>query len=121
MAVSLAFGVLFATFVTPVLVPCGYMIVEDLKNAAAQAALGGASGRRTDCGRLHGVRNRDPARALGRALRSAFVQQALAPHPTLVELGQAALPRVWQQRHDQRVVVGFGRNPFGTDHGRATR
>jgi len=32
MAVSLAFGVLFATFVTLVLVPCGYMIVEDLRN-----------------------------------------------------------------------------------------
>ncbi len=31
MAVSLAFGVLFATFVTLVLVPCGYRIVEDLK------------------------------------------------------------------------------------------
>lgn len=30
MAVSLAFGVLFATFVTLVLVPCGYMIIEDL-------------------------------------------------------------------------------------------
>jgi len=32
MAVSLAFGVLFATFVTLVLVPCGYMIIEDLTN-----------------------------------------------------------------------------------------
>ncbi len=31
MAVSLAFGVIFATFVTLVLVPSGYMIIEDLK------------------------------------------------------------------------------------------
>ena len=30
MAVSLAFGVLFATFVTLMLVPCGYLIVDDM-------------------------------------------------------------------------------------------
>jgi multidrug efflux pump subunit AcrB len=29
MAVSLGFGVLFATFITLLLVPCGYMIRED--------------------------------------------------------------------------------------------
>jgi multidrug efflux pump subunit AcrB len=31
MAVSLGFGVLFATFVTLLLVPCGYVILEDIK------------------------------------------------------------------------------------------
>jgi multidrug efflux pump subunit AcrB len=31
MAVSLAFGVLFATLITLVLVPCGYLIMEDVK------------------------------------------------------------------------------------------
>jgi multidrug efflux pump subunit AcrB len=31
MAVSLAFGVLFATFITLILVPSGYLIIEDLK------------------------------------------------------------------------------------------
>jgi multidrug efflux pump subunit AcrB len=33
MAVSLGFGVLFATFITLLLVPCGYLILEDLHNA----------------------------------------------------------------------------------------
>ncbi|MCZ6746093.1 MAG: efflux RND transporter permease subunit [Acidobacteria bacterium] len=32
MAVSLAFGVLFATFITLILVPAGYLILEDLKS-----------------------------------------------------------------------------------------
>jgi len=32
MAVSLGFGVLFATGVTLVLIPCGYMILEDFHN-----------------------------------------------------------------------------------------
>ena len=36
MAVSLAFGVLFATFITLLLVPAGYAIVEDIKAALAQ-------------------------------------------------------------------------------------
>ena len=31
MAVSLGFGVIFSTFITLVLVPAGYMIMEDLK------------------------------------------------------------------------------------------
>jgi hypothetical protein len=31
MAVSLAFGVMFATFITLMLVPAGYMILEDLR------------------------------------------------------------------------------------------
>ena len=31
MAVSLAFGVLFATFITLMLVPAGYLILEDLR------------------------------------------------------------------------------------------
>jgi multidrug efflux pump subunit AcrB len=32
MAVSLAFGVLFGTFVTLLLIPCGYVIREDIVN-----------------------------------------------------------------------------------------
>jgi len=32
MAVSLAYGVVFSTFITMVLVPAGYRILEDFKN-----------------------------------------------------------------------------------------
>jgi multidrug efflux pump subunit AcrB len=32
MAVSLGFGVLFATFITLLLVPCGYVILDDVHN-----------------------------------------------------------------------------------------
>ncbi len=35
MAVSLGFGVLFATGITLILVPCGYMILDDLQNLLA--------------------------------------------------------------------------------------
>ncbi len=35
MATSLAFGVLFATFITLLLVPCAYLILEDIKSVAA--------------------------------------------------------------------------------------
>jgi multidrug efflux pump subunit AcrB len=45
MAVSLAFGVLFATFITLILVPCGYLIIEDLK-----AIPGRLAGRNPDRG-----------------------------------------------------------------------
>ena len=38
MAVSLAFGVLFATFITLVLVPTLYFILEDLKRALGRSA-----------------------------------------------------------------------------------
>ena len=38
MATSLAFGVLFATFVTLLVVPSGYMILEDLKSFAGRSA-----------------------------------------------------------------------------------
>ena len=31
MAISLAFGVLFATLITLLVVPCGYLILEDLR------------------------------------------------------------------------------------------
>jgi hypothetical protein len=34
MATSLGFGVLFATFITLLMVPCVYMILEDLKRIA---------------------------------------------------------------------------------------
>jgi len=33
MAISLAFGVVFATFITLILVPCGYLILEDARTA----------------------------------------------------------------------------------------
>jgi multidrug efflux pump subunit AcrB len=36
MAVSLAFGVLFATFITLMLVPVSYLILEDVKNFFAR-------------------------------------------------------------------------------------
>ncbi len=35
MAVSLAFGVMFSTFITLMLVPCGYVILEDLRGSLA--------------------------------------------------------------------------------------
>ncbi len=38
MAVSLAFGVMFATFITLVLVPSGYLVLEDLKALAGRLA-----------------------------------------------------------------------------------
>ena len=36
MAVALAFGVLFATAVTLLLVPCSYLVLEDLKQLPAR-------------------------------------------------------------------------------------
>jgi multidrug efflux pump subunit AcrB len=36
MAISLAFGVIFATFITLILVPSGYMVLEDLKELPAR-------------------------------------------------------------------------------------
>ena len=36
MAVSLAFGVLFATVITLLLIPCGYVIMDDMHNLAAE-------------------------------------------------------------------------------------
>jgi multidrug efflux pump subunit AcrB len=33
MAISLGFGVMFATFITLLLVPAGYIILEDLRRA----------------------------------------------------------------------------------------
>ena len=41
MAVSLAFGVIFATFITLVLVPTAYLIVEDLRRLAGAVLAGG--------------------------------------------------------------------------------
>ena len=38
MAVSLAFGVIFATFITLVLVPTAYLVIEDLRRVARLAA-----------------------------------------------------------------------------------
>jgi Cu/Ag efflux pump CusA len=45
MAVSLAFGVLFATFITLVLIPCGYFILEDARDAMARLAGRGRGAR----------------------------------------------------------------------------
>jgi multidrug efflux pump subunit AcrB len=44
MAISLAFGVLFSTSVSLVLVPCLYLILEDVKAAAARLGVGLAAG-----------------------------------------------------------------------------
>ena len=33
MAVSLAFGVMFATVITLLVLPCGYLVLEDLRGA----------------------------------------------------------------------------------------
>ena len=50
MAISLAFGVLFATVITLVLVPCAYLILEDLadlrtgEHAPAEAVFTGGGG-----------------------------------------------------------------------------
>jgi multidrug efflux pump subunit AcrB len=46
MAVSLAFGVLFATLISLILVPAGYLIIEDLK-ALPGRLRGGEAGRKT--------------------------------------------------------------------------
>jgi multidrug efflux pump subunit AcrB len=35
MAISLGFGVLFSTFVTLLLIPCGFMILDDIQNLVA--------------------------------------------------------------------------------------
>jgi hypothetical protein len=40
MAVSLGYGVLFATVVTLILIPCGYMILDDLHNLFAKLRTG---------------------------------------------------------------------------------
>ena len=50
-AVSLAFGVMFATFVTLILVPAIYLILDDFRNAAGWL-VGGATGggQHTDLG-----------------------------------------------------------------------
>ena len=37
MAISLAFGVIFSTFITLILVPAGYIIIEDLKDLFSSA------------------------------------------------------------------------------------
>ena len=49
MAVSLAFGVIFATFITLVLVPTSYLIIEDVKRLPRLLLTGGRRGE----GRMH--------------------------------------------------------------------
>ncbi len=44
MAVSLGYGVLFATVITLILIPCGYMILEDMHNLFAKLRTGTAAG-----------------------------------------------------------------------------
>ncbi|MCK5888575.1 MAG: hypothetical protein KAG19_01380 [Methylococcales bacterium] len=41
MAVSLAFGVLFATFITLFLVPCFYLLLESIKGEKVQSVYDG--------------------------------------------------------------------------------
>jgi multidrug efflux pump subunit AcrB len=47
MAVSLGFGVLFATFITLLLVPCGYVILDDFHNLLARLRAKFTSGATT--------------------------------------------------------------------------
>lgn len=60
MAVSLAFGVLFATLVTLLVVPSAYLILEDLRNLGkcGSAAIPPAPPAAGSCGSL-GVTQRD--------------------------------------------------------------
>ncbi len=44
MAVSLGYGVLFATVITLILIPCGYMILDDLHNLFAKLRTGTTAG-----------------------------------------------------------------------------
>jgi len=45
MAVSLAFGVIFATFITLVLVPTAYLIIEDVKSLPRRLFAGNRNGK----------------------------------------------------------------------------
>lgn len=47
MAISLGFGILFATGVTLLLIPCGYLILEDLHNVFGKLVIKGASYKKT--------------------------------------------------------------------------
>jgi multidrug efflux pump subunit AcrB len=47
MAVSLGFGVLFATIVTLLLIPCGYMVLEDLQRLAGRRKVAPAASSST--------------------------------------------------------------------------
>ncbi len=69
MAVSLAFGVMFSTFITLMLVPSGYMILEDIKWALSSIwrALARLYGRQEPSGALVDVRSPDSAPAPGLA------------------------------------------------------
>jgi hypothetical protein len=40
MAISLSFGVLFSSVITLFIVPCGYLILEDLREASARTLEG---------------------------------------------------------------------------------
>jgi hypothetical protein len=44
MAVSLGYGVMFATVITLILIPCGYMILDDLHNLYEKFRTGTAAG-----------------------------------------------------------------------------
>jgi len=62
MAVSLAFGVIFATFITLMLVPSGYLIMEDIKGLPAR--LRGRRRRRGTDARETGERREQPSGAV---------------------------------------------------------
>jgi len=44
MAVSLGYGVMFATVITLILIPCGYMILDDLHNLFSKLGTGTSAG-----------------------------------------------------------------------------
>ena len=69
MAVSLAFGVIFATFVTLLLVPCGYLILDDLRQLPGmlRGVLARQTRRRSPGGAASGVAGATPR--LNRAAR----------------------------------------------------
>ena len=50
MAVSLAFGVIFATVITLLVLPCGYLVLEDLKGAGRRTRRGAAPPDATEMG-----------------------------------------------------------------------
>ena len=60
MAVSLGFGVLFATLITLILVPTSYMILDDL-GRAMRGMLGDVSRRKPRCGAGPSGRGAPPA------------------------------------------------------------
>ena len=57
MAIAIGFGVLFATFITLLMVPCLYLILEDFKSVAVKLARFFGYGRRSPLKHLEEVKN----------------------------------------------------------------